>query len=101
MAFRLDIKPIAFIDIDEAIAWYENDLKGLGNRFLQNLNDAFEGIQKNPQHYRKIYGSVRRTLLKNFPYKVLFLIHNNESVLIIGVIHVKRSNRYLKKRLKK
>ena len=67
MVFKLDIKPIALIDIDEAVAWYENELKGLGNRFLQKLDEAFDRLRKNPQHYLKVYDPVRRILLKKFP----------------------------------
>jgi hypothetical protein len=72
MAFKLDIKPIALIDIDEAIAWYENELNGLGNRFLQKLDEAFNKLRENPQHYCIIQKSMTRFeefFLKNFPTK--------------------------------
>ena len=100
MAFKLDIKPIALIDIDEAIAWYERESKGLGNRFLQKLDEAFAKLQKNPQHYLKIYDPVRRILLKKFPYKILYLISDNKTVIVLAILHVKRGKRYIKKRLK-
>lgn len=101
MAFKLDVRPIALIDIDEAIGWYEKELKGLGERFLQKLNEAFEKLKQNPQHYRIIYQPVRRMLLKSFPYKILFLIKDEKTLVIIGIVHLKRSNRFIKKRLKK
>jgi plasmid stabilization system protein ParE len=101
MVFKLSIRPIALIDIDDAVAWYEKELKGLGNRFLQKLDEAFKRLSRNPQHCLIVSDPVRRILLKSFPYKILYLIEGNNTVVIIGVIHVKRSKRYIKKRLKK
>jgi len=101
MVSKLVIKPIALIDIDEAVGWYESELKGLGNRFLQKLDEAFNKLQKNPQHYSKIYDPVRRILLRKFPYKILYLVADDGSVVVLAVLHVKRSKRYIKKRLKK
>ena len=101
MAFKIDIRPVALIDIDEAVGWYESELKGLGSRFLQKLDEAFSKLRENPQHYLKISDPVRRILLKSFPYKVLYLIGDEHTVVVIAILHVKRSKRYIKKRLKK
>jgi hypothetical protein len=42
---------------------------------------------------------VKRVLLKKFPYK-LFYTYTENTVIILGVTHAKRSNAYLRKRLK-
>ncbi len=34
MVFELLIKPIVFVDMDEAIGYYENQLDGLENAFI-------------------------------------------------------------------
>lgn len=101
MAFKILFKPIALIDVDEAISWYEKELKGLGYRFLNRLTEALEELKVNPNAYQIIYSPVRRMLLKSFPYKILYFIRDPETIIILGVIHTKRSNRYIKKRLKR
>ena len=100
MAFKIQIKPIAYIDIDEAVAWYEAKLKGLGGRFLDKLSGAFDRLKNNPQNFLIIQDPVRRILLKSFPHKILYFIGAEDTIVILGVIHSQRSKRYLKKRLK-
>lgn len=101
MAFKILFKPIALIDIDEAISWYEKELQGLGHRFFNRLTEAINVLEDNPYVYQVIYDHVRRMLLKSFPYKILYFIQDSETIVILGVIHTKRSNRYMKKRLKR
>lgn len=48
MGFKIVVRTIALIDIDEAVGWYESELKGLGLRFLQKLDEAFMKLLKNP-----------------------------------------------------
>lgn len=101
MAFKILFKPIALIDVDEAIAWYEKELKGLGYRFFSRLTESLEQLKTKPESYQIIYPPVRRILLKSFPYKILYLIQEPHAIVILGVIHTKRSNRYIKKRLRR
>lgn len=100
MAFKIVIRPRAYIDIDEAVAFYEGKLNGLGARFLDKLSDAFDRLKENPLNFLIVQDPVRRILLKSFPYKILYFIGAEETIVILGVIHSKRSKRYLKKRLK-
>ena len=37
MVFELLIKPIVFVDIDEVVEYYENQLAGLGKRFYNHF----------------------------------------------------------------
>lgn len=100
MGFNIDIKPIALLDIDEAIDWYEKKLEGLGEIFLAKIDEAFIRISDNPQAHQIVHDPVRRILLKTFPYKVLYLIKDDRTIIIIAVIHLKRSRRYVKRRSK-
>jgi len=51
MAFNVLVKPIVYADLDEAIDWYEHKVKGLGKRFLLQVEKARQQIQLNPYHY--------------------------------------------------
>lgn len=99
MVFKIVLKPIVLIDLDEAISWYEAEQNGLGEQFFNSFVKAKDKIKKNPHRYPNIIPKVKRVLLKKFPYK-LFYTYTENTVIILGVTHAKRSNAYLRKRLK-
>ena len=99
MAFKLVIKPIVFDDAEEAVAYYENKWTGLGKRFYNNFLQSLDDIKANPFTYTHVTKSVRRHPIKKFPYKVYYLV-TNELIFVIGVSYAKRSNAFVKRRLK-
>ena len=92
------LAPQASVDIEEAARWYENQLTGLGIEFVLEVDFAFEKIQNNPKFYLQSYRSVRRALLRRFPYAIYFLA-NNSRIHIIAVLHQVRSDKAVKLRL--
>ena len=99
MAIELIIKPIAFLDVEDAISYYEQKSKGLGKRFYDSFLATLQNIQSHPHHYTFVYSSVRRCMVAKFPYKVFYLVEQ-EKIFIIGVTHAKRSNTFIRKRLR-
>jgi hypothetical protein len=99
MALKVKIRPLAFLDLDEAASWYNFQREGLGREFLLEVDFALERLIHNPLSYSIIFSPVRRILLKRFPYKILFVLENEE-IVILGVVHSKRSTNYLKKRFR-
>ncbi len=99
MDFEVIIKPIVFLDTDEAILYYEEQVKGLGNQFYVNFLLALENIKSKPHNYSFVKAPVRRCRINKFPYKVFYLV-NEEVIFIIGLSHAKRSNSFIKRRLK-
>jgi toxin ParE1/3/4 len=98
MVFEIIVKPLARIDLDEAILWYENKLNGLGERFYQAFLTASEAIRKSPDAFIEISPDIRRIIIKKFPYKLFYTISENK-VFIIGIIHAKRSAGFITSRL--
>ena len=98
MAFKIIVKPIVFLDLDEALLWYESEQKGLASRFYKSFEDAIERIKRNPHAFLDVTPGVKRILLKRFPYKVFYTI-SEKNIFILGVMHAKRSNAFIKKRL--
>lgn len=98
MAFEIIVKPIVFLDLDEAMLWYESEQKGLSLRFFKSFETAIETIKKNPKAFLEVTPGVKRILLKRFPYKVFYTISKN-TIFILGVFHAKRSNAFIRKRL--
>ncbi|HVK97632.1 MAG TPA: hypothetical protein VM368_07440 [Flavisolibacter sp.] len=98
MVFNIIVKPIVFLDIDEAIDYYEKKLKGLGYRFYQSVLHSLDEIQSAPFSFSYIKKPIRRHLIKNYPYRIYYII-SKEQIIIIGVSHAKRSNAFVKRRL--
>ena len=99
MDFDLILKPIVYWDIDESIVWYEKKIKGLGLRFLQSFEEVIVRIVDNPYSFSYLKRPVRKVKLKRFPYRVIYVI-NDHTIYILGVINVRRSNSFIKKRAK-
>ncbi|MEO8567699.1 MAG: hypothetical protein ABI419_01140 [Ginsengibacter sp.] len=99
MAFKIIVKPIVWWDLEEAITWYESERSGLGWDFFIHFEEAKERVLANPNAYQIIIPGVRRILIRKFPYKIFYTISEN-SIFLIGLIHAKRSNAFIRKRLK-
>jgi hypothetical protein len=48
MTYKLEIRPLAVIEILEAYDWYELQREGLGMEFLQELEKIYTTLQRNP-----------------------------------------------------
>ncbi|MBC7720793.1 MAG: type II toxin-antitoxin system RelE/ParE family toxin [Pedobacter sp.] len=99
MAFKILIKPIVFIDADEAVSYYEKQLLGLGQKFYANFLLSLNDIQQQPFFYTFVKPPVRRCRIDKFPYKVFYIVAD-DTISIIGLAHAKRSNAYIKRRLR-
>ncbi len=99
MAFSVYIKPIVFADADEAIAYYEEQFAGLGKRFYNQFLQSLEAIKQKPFTYSIVKDQVRRCRVEKFPYKIFYVI-TGDVIFIIGLSHAKRSNAFVKRRLK-
>ena len=99
MGFKVVTKAIAYADLDEAISWYENEAPGLGERFFLKVEEAKNRIAERPMSFSYIKKPVRRCMVDKFPYKILFII-TGDVVFILGICHTKRSNAFVRRRLK-
>ena len=52
MNWRLDIRPDALADIEEAVAWYEQRQPGLGADFARAVQKAINALPQNPLSHR-------------------------------------------------
>ncbi len=80
MSAKLVLRPEAEAELAAAYAWYESRLLGLGDAFLACVEGAFEQARAAPRSWPVIHGSVRRILVRRFPYGV-FYVHDPESLV--------------------
>jgi plasmid stabilization system protein ParE len=97
MKYSVIVRPEAEADLTQAFRWYEKQSKGLGSALLLSVDAAISGIQRNPELYPKVFKSIRRALLRRFPYGVYYAVHQ-ERISILAIFHAKRNPEQLKKR---
>jgi plasmid stabilization system protein ParE len=83
--------------MNAAAAYYEDQQKNLGRRFLASVQDALNRIRVNPLMYRQVEPGVRRCLVRTFPFGVLFRTEN-EQLVVVAVMHLHREPEYWNQR---
>jgi len=97
--YVLEFAPKAREDVREIVLWYRGEREGLEDRFLLSLKASSDILLKNPLQYQVKFGSVRALLLKRFPYRLYYFIDGN-LIMVLGVVHTKRSPKLIRKRIK-
>ena len=87
--YRLVSEPPVDLDVEAAFEWYENERPGLGVEFLDELRATYKRIAAGPLKYQELRGSIRRALLRRFPYVVYFAIEA-DIVVIVAVLRASR-----------
>jgi plasmid stabilization system protein ParE len=86
------INPLAEEDIAEAKAWYNRQRDGLGDEFLEGVDEALNQIGQWPKLSRKVHQELRRKLVRRFPYGIFFRIDDTQ-ITVVAVYHCKRDPR--------
>ncbi len=97
MIYQVDVTEAAEVDAEIIYDWYEEQSKGLGEKFIEALEIAKQKIIENPLAYSIWHKEIRRFILKPFSYKVYYRIEN-EIIVIFLIAHSRRSNKFLRKR---
>jgi toxin ParE1/3/4 len=92
MSQRLILRPEAESDIAEAAEWYDQQRAGLSLQFRTALDKTFAAIEENPRMHARVYRSLRRALVRHFPFGV-FYVSRAKSVIVVAVLHTARSPR--------
>jgi len=90
--------PPAKDELEAAIAYYEQQRRGLGENFRAEVQRTVASILLYPTAAASITKEVRRGRTRRFPYGVLYSIESDH-ILIIAVMHLHRRPSYWKKRL--
>jgi plasmid stabilization system protein ParE len=96
---KLVVQPEAETDIGDAAAWYHERSPAVCRIFLQTVEIALDLIEHHPHRYQKIYGQVRRVVLRRFPYALLYVVAEDE-VNVIACVHGRRNPRRWQRRIR-
>lgn len=97
MVLKIIVKPLAELDLHEAVNWYVLENEELAETFLFEFKDAVRAVSRSPLGFQKRYKSVRAFAMKKFPYNVYYLLDKG-TMDILAVIHQKRNPKLWKKR---
>jgi len=92
------VRPEAEADIEDAYEWYEKRSAGLGDRFLDAVEETIAFVRESPQRFpekhRESDFSIRRALVDGFPYGVFFIWDDAaDSTSVIACMHARRDPR--------
>jgi plasmid stabilization system protein ParE len=85
-------------ELDQAIAYYEKQRRGLGAEFALEVKTTLRRIVKNPEAWSKLSDQTRLCRLKRFPYGLVYTRESDE-ITIIAVMHLHRKPGYWKDRI--
>lgn len=77
MTYSLSISVRAQKEIAEAFLWYAKESRTATERLLGFVDDKLSIIQRNPLQYPVVHKTIRRALIKKFPYSIFYLIDEN------------------------
>ena len=97
MSLPVVFRPIARMELDEAMGWYEKRKQGLGIELKDAVDEMLTRIVETPGRFRPVRGEVRRALLRRFPYAIHFLPEPH-AIIVLAVFHTKRDPRRLEGR---
>ena len=93
IAFHAD----AAEEMQAAAAYYEEQQQGLGETFLNEIEEGLRRIQQFSRLWPIYEGEYRRYLLRRFPFGIIYRV-DPEEILVIAVAHLRREPAYWKDR---
>ena len=90
MAYKINIEPQVFEDIQEAILYLNRQQKGLGKKFLITVNTKFKLLTTNPFFEIK-YENVRTIQTEPFSYLIHFTVDEQLNMVTVrSVLHTSK-----------
>jgi plasmid stabilization system protein ParE len=102
MSWRIVVRCEIEDDLTAAADWYDSNEDGLGDRFIDEVFQVFDALEKNPllrsrSHPRK---NIRWRYPQHFPYHVIYEVNEQDSSVIIAAVpHAARHDRHWKRRV--
>lgn len=87
---KIEYHPRAASDLNEAVAYYNRQRSGLGEELRNEVYAAIEQVRGDPLQYATVEHDIRRSLVRRFPYSVLFRLVNGEAIRVLVIRHHRR-----------
>jgi len=84
---------LAKLELNEAAEYYDSESAGLGQAFITEVERCTEEIVRYPDAGLVTRGSIRRRLIRRFPYALLYRAKPKE-IRVLAVMNLKRRPAY-------
>jgi plasmid stabilization system protein ParE len=89
----------ARLEFEDAVAWYDQQQPGLGDRFEAEVHATFQRILQNPERYKLVSDKVRTVRVGVFEKYSVFYRVEPGFIGIVSVFHGSRNPAELRRRL--
>jgi plasmid stabilization system protein ParE len=89
MSLPVLLRPLANADVQQIHAELEAQAAGLGDKFLDRLQETLDHIEAMPEMYAEVWGPVRAVRLRKFRHVVYYVVLADR-VEVIAVMHGSR-----------
>src|SRR5215211_5504357 len=86
---RVSFHELAEFELNDARVFFDNEVQGLGIRFLSAVEAAVAHIRQHPQASPIIIQDIRCKVLKRFPYSIMYSI-KPDRIRILAITNQKR-----------
>jgi plasmid stabilization system protein ParE len=90
---RVSFHLLAEQELNDACLYYEDKSTGLGSAFLEAIVRALDDIRKYPRAASPAAESVRRKLVRRFPYAILYSVRG-DTIRVLAIAHQMRRPLY-------
>ena len=90
MNYALVFRPVVRDELDEAYRWYELQKPGLGDEFLDCIDEMLNRVCVMPEASPIVYRDVRRAVVKRFPYAIYYRIVSSR-IIVTAIFHSRRN----------
>ncbi len=94
---RVLFRPQAQDEFEAAAEWYERECRGLGEAFIEAVDEQLARIAENPLLYPAVHRDIHKAALRRFPYCIYFRLRGDAAV-VLAVFHTARNPASWKKR---
>lgn len=97
MSLPVRVRPEATQDLEDAATWYEEQSRGLGQEFLDEVCRSLQRVAEEPELYPSVHRNTRRALTHRFPFGVFYRVEA-DSIVVVAVMHGSRDPQRWKQR---
>lgn len=89
MSLPVVLRPEAIRDAEEARDYLEAEQLGLGEDFLNRLDESLARLSEMPEMYGLVGRNLRAARLRRFTYVVYYRVHSDR-IEVIAILHGRR-----------
>ncbi len=90
---QINFLSIAKSELDDAVAYYDLQLHGLGNRYKSEVKSTIKRIAVFPTAWVEVKPEIRKCIMHKFPYNIYYSLQD-DAILILAIAHQHRKPDY-------